>query len=79
MFSDPREFDQNIWCELTDESVKGIYGEGFYGQRPVPSLGGGPGYGALADELWNTTEDNLAEIRSDYIELSVLDVGIAHG
>ena len=56
-----------------------LYGEGYYGQRPVPSLGGGPGYGAEADEVWSVTEDLLEEVRRDGVELPILDVGIAHG
>ena len=43
LFGDPREFDNKKWQDVTDEQVTGTYGEGWYGQRPVPSLGGGPG------------------------------------
>jgi len=64
---------------VADENVAGTYGEGFYGQRPVPSLGGGPGYGAQADEIWSVEENMLDKIRADGVELPVLDVGIAHG
>jgi len=52
------------------------YGEGFYGQRPVPSLGGGPGYGANADEVWSVSEETLQQVRDDQVELPVLDIGI---
>jgi hypothetical protein len=79
LFCDPREFSERFWENLTDEAVSGRYGEGFYGQRPVPSLGGGPGYGADADEIWSVSEDEIERIRSDGVELPVLDVGIAHG
>jgi hypothetical protein len=58
LFVDPRK-QLKFYEELTDEAVTGIYGEGFYGQRPVPSLGGGPGYGAPADEIWSVDEEIL--------------------
>ena len=46
LFVDPREYAAKFWTseiDLTDDCITGTYGEGFYGQRPVPSLGGGPG------------------------------------
>ena len=55
------------------------YGEGWYGQRPVPSLGGGPGYGAMADEIWSIDEELLSRLAEDKVQLPILDVGIAHG
>jgi hypothetical protein len=56
------------------------YGVGWYGQRPVPSLGGGPGYGAEADEVWSIEEDVLERLLSeDGVDLPVIDVGMAHG
>mmetsp|Transcript_11816 Transcript_11816/g.18147 ORF Transcript_11816/g.18147 Transcript_11816/m.18147 type:complete len:216 (-) Transcript_11816:122-769(-) len=56
------------------------YGVGWYGQRPVPSLGGGPGYGAEADEVWSIDEDVLEQLLSeDGVDLPVIDVGMAHG
>lgn len=55
------------------------YGVGWYGQRPVPSLGGGPGYGAEADEVWSVDEDVLEEILNDSVDIPVIDVGMAHG
>ena len=61
------------------------YGVGWYGQRPVPSLGGGPGYGAEADEVWSIDEDLLELILSGsmedgtVVEIPVIDVGMAHG
>jgi len=78
LFLDPREpsFDAN---DADGMEITGTYGEGFYGQRPVPSLGGGPGYGAEADDVWLIDEDLLEEIMEDGIIIPVLDVGIAHG
>jgi hypothetical protein len=64
---------------LSDEDVAGKYGEGWYGQRPVPSLGGGPGYGAEADEIWSVEEPLIEQLETDNVDLPVLDVGIAHG
>jgi hypothetical protein len=61
------------------------YGVGWYGQRPVPSLGGGPGYGAEADEIWSIDDDTLEQILSEEdgdgvgVDLPVIDVGMAHG
>jgi hypothetical protein len=80
LFADPRQYSNLFWQQgVTDELVQGTYGEGFYGQRPVPSLGGGPGYGADADEVWSVTEDTLQRVRDDQVDVPVLDMGIAHG
>lgn len=80
LFIDPREFSQVFWQkDVTDADVTATFGHGFYGQRPVPSLGGGPGYGAEADELWSVTAETLEEIRDSPVDLPVLDVGMAHG
>ena len=80
LFADPRQYRNQFWQQgVTDELVRGTYGEGFYGQRPVPSLGGGPGYGADADEVWSVTEDTLQQVRDDQVDVPVLDMGIAHG
>jgi hypothetical protein len=79
LFADPREFANKAWKEVTDDQVCGTYGEGWYGQRLVPSLGGGPGYGAEADEIWSVTEDLIDTVRADGVDLPVLDMGIAHG
>ena len=80
LFVDPREFSSSYWVEdVTDEAVVKTYGEGFYGQRPVPSLGGGPGYGAEADEIWSVTDDLLEQISLDKVDLPVIDMGQAHG
>ena len=64
---------------MADDDVTRTYGEGWYGQRPVPSLGGGPGYGAEADSVWSVDEDVLERLQEDGVDLPVLDVGIAHG
>jgi hypothetical protein len=77
---DPRCYDETFWeTEVSDETVKGTYGEGWYGQRPVPSLGGGPGYGADAQEIWSIDEELLEQLATAGVELPILDVGIAHG
>jgi hypothetical protein len=79
LFVDPREFANRYWSEVTDEQVIGTYGEGWYGQRPVPSLGGGPGYGAEADEIWSIDVALIEQIGVDGVDLPVIDMGIAHG
>lgn len=67
------------WDVNEDQIIGNTYGEGWYGQRPVPSLGGGPGYGADADEIWSIDESTLEQLQEDHIELPILDIGIAHG
>lgn len=80
LFGDPRQFGDTFWTEIvSDDHVVGSYGEGYYGQRPVPSLGGGPGYGAEADEVWSISTETLQRVRDDNVRLPVLDVGISHG
>ena len=81
LFVDPREFASTFWTtDVTDECVQGEpYGEGFYGQRPVPSLGGGPGYGAEADPVWSVDEEVLEKVRQDGVTLPTIDMGISHG
>jgi hypothetical protein len=79
LYIDPRCYEEKFWEEASDENVKGTYGEGWYGQRPVPSLGGGPGYGADAHEIWSIDEEILTKLEEDGVELPILDVGIAHG
>lgn len=39
LFVDPRAYTTTFWQDATDEQVVERFGEGFYGQRPVPSLG----------------------------------------
>ena len=83
LFADPRSTSNvvdRLWQELTDEDILGTYGEGWYGQRPVPSLGGGgAGYGAEADEIWSVSEEVLEQLASEGVDVPVLDVGISHG
>lgn len=79
LFLDPREDDEKFWAEASDDDLRGTYGEGWYGQRPVPSLGGGPGYGADASEIWSVDEPLLEKLAEDGVDLPILDVGIAHG
>ena len=92
LFLDPRFIEKQIslqdilqWWNANDSSneVKSelqYYGVGWYGQRPVPSLGGGPGYGAEADEVWSIDEDVLEQLlNEDGVDLPVIDVGMAHG
>jgi len=64
---------------LVNPEIVGTYGEGWYGQRPVPSLGGGPGYGAEAQEIWSVSEEVLEQLKEDGVDLPILDMGIAHG
>ena len=64
---------------MSDASVVKVYGEAMYGQRPVPSLGGGPGYGAEADDVWSLDTDILEQIQLDGVVLPVLDTGPSHG
>ena len=80
LLADPREF-ANPWYrhEVSDEHVCGTYEEGFYGQRPVPSLGGGPGYGAQADEVWSVDQAVMEAVAADGVWLPEVDMGIAHG
>ncbi len=83
LFIDPRctSSSSSTWMEnVMDQHVVATYGEGWYGQRVVPSLGGGPGYGAEADEIWSIDEPTLEQIlHIDGIYLPTLDLGIAHG
>lgn len=65
--------------DVDDDEVIEFYGEGYYSQRVVPSLGGGLGYGAEADDVWSIDEDMMEKLRSDNVELPNLDFGIAHG
>jgi hypothetical protein len=58
---------------MGDQAVSGKYGKGFHRQRSVPNLGGGPGYGADADETWSVSKDVIDQILSDGVELPILD------
>ncbi len=79
LYLDPRCDNDLFWGEADDQTITETYGEGWYGQRPVPSLGGGPGYGAEAQEIWSIDEKVLERLEEDGVELPVLDVGMAHG
>jgi hypothetical protein len=37
LFIDPRMLRDEYWQEVTDDAIGKTYGEGWYGQRPVPS------------------------------------------
>lgn len=79
-FVDPREYSSTFWTnDVTDDCLVATYGEAYYGQRPVPSLGGGPGYGAMADDCWSIDEAVIEKVREDGVLLPTLDMGIAHG
>jgi hypothetical protein len=60
LFVDPRN-PTKFYETLSDTDAIGTYGEGFYAQRPVPSLGGGPGYGTSTNEIWSVGEDILQQ------------------
>mmetsp|Transcript_18496 Transcript_18496/g.27947 ORF Transcript_18496/g.27947 Transcript_18496/m.27947 type:complete len:173 (+) Transcript_18496:122-640(+) len=77
LFIDPRITIEDE--DVRDDQVVGTYGEGWYSQRPVPSLGGGPGYGAEADPVWSVEESLLEALAREEVDLPVLDVGISHG
>jgi len=53
LFLDSRYDNDDTFASAQDADVSNTYGEGWYGQRPVPSLGAGPGYGAEASEIWS--------------------------
>ena len=76
VYIDPRITDR---IEIEDDDVIKCYGEGYYSQRVVPSLGGGLGYGAEADDVWSLEEEMMDELIADKVELPCLDLGIAHG
>eukprot|EP00956_Cyclotella_meneghiniana_P012591 scaffold17892_cov52-Cyclotella_meneghiniana.AAC.3 len=82
LFIDPKHADSNISLQdiqVDDAEQLPYYGVGWYGQRPVPSLGGGPGYGATADEIWTIEEEMLEKCLEDGVQVPVIDVGMAHG
>ncbi|KAL7527087.1 hypothetical protein ACHAXR_001793 [Thalassiosira sp. AJA248-18] len=77
--NDDGDSDDLTTSTTTSQQVP-YYGVGWYGQRPVPSLGGGPGYGAEADEVWSIDENVLEELMDEgMVEIPVIDVGMAHG
>ena len=79
LFIDYRIYQDPFWIQdIVDDDILHNYGcIGFYGQRPVPSLGGGPGYGASADEIWSISIQVLDDIRTNNIDIPIIDVGIA--
>jgi hypothetical protein len=76
LYVDPRSKDG---IDIDDENIIKYYGEGWYSQRVVPSLGGGPGYGAEADDVWSVEEQVIEQLTTDLVEVPTLDLGIAHG
>lgn len=94
LFLDPRHVEGQIqladlvdyWSDastrMRDANEIPYFGVGWYGQRPVPSLGGGPGYGAEADEIWSVDEDVLEVLMGEGeggVDVPTIDVGMAHG
>mmetsp|Transcript_27886 Transcript_27886/g.32527 ORF Transcript_27886/g.32527 Transcript_27886/m.32527 type:complete len:188 (-) Transcript_27886:4-567(-) len=79
LYIDPRTSNESWSDDVNDDDVVETYGEGWYGQRVVPSLGGGPGYGATADDIWSVDIEVLEKARDDGVIIAVLDLGIAHG
>ncbi|KAL7519887.1 hypothetical protein ACHAWX_004641 [Stephanocyclus meneghinianus] len=86
LFLDPKHAESTLRLQdfqqtdnLDSQSTIPYYGVGWYGQRPVPSLGGGPGYGADATEIWTIEEEMLEKCLLDGVNVPVIDVGIAHG
>lgn len=76
LYVDPRS---KGGIDIDDDSIVKYYGEGWYSQRVVPSLGGGPGYGAEADDVWSVEEQVMEQLMADAVEIPTLDLGIAHG
>jgi hypothetical protein len=87
LYLDPRCVDEETTIDdiknnnnehVTTTIIK-YYGEGWFAQRVVPSLGGGPGYGAEANSVWSIEENILDELIDDNVNIPILDMGIAHG
>ena len=77
LYVDPRRAPLG---DVTDDDVLAVAETVLYGQRPVPSLGGGPGYGAEADDVYSLDADELRAWEADHgLAVPTLDVGIAHG
>jgi len=53
--------------------IESIIDDVFYGQLPVPSLGGGVGYGATAVECWTLVRGQVP----DGVDVPVSDAGVA--
>ena len=76
MASTPKRMGLNA-CSITALQVQGgiesIIDDVFYGQLPVPSLGGGVGYGATAVECWTLVRGQVP----DGVDVPVSDAGVA--
>ena len=70
MLVEDETFEEPIQCQGGIESV---IDDVFYGQLPVPSLGGGVGYGATAVECWTLVRDQVP----DGVDVPVSDAGVA--
>ena len=53
--------------------IEAVLDDVYYGQLPVPSLGGGVGYGATAVECWTLVRDQVP----DGVDVPVSDAGVA--
>ena len=51
----------------------------WIGRRVRKYMGGGPGYGAEAQEIWSVDEELLVQLEDENVNLPILDMGIAHG
>ena len=77
------ETEEEWWVDCEDEAfeepvqcqggIESIIDDVFYGQLPVPSLGGGVGYGATAVECWTLVRDQVP----DGVDVPVSDAGVA--
>ena len=70
MLVEDEQFEEPIQCQ---GGIESIIDDVFYGQLPVPSLGGGVGYGATAVECWTLVRDQVP----DGVDVPVSDAGVA--
>ena len=70
MLVEDEAFEEPIQCQ---GGIESIIDDVFYGQLPVPSLGGGVGYGATAVECWTLVRDQVP----DGVDVPVSDSGVA--
>ena len=70
MLVEDEAFEEPIQCQ---GGIESIIDDVFYGQLPVPSLGGGVGYGATAVECWTLVRDQVP----DGVDVPVSDAGVA--
>jgi hypothetical protein len=75
LFVNPRN-PNKFFEDLMEDIITGTCGDVFCGQRSVPSLGGGPGYCAPADEIWSVGEEILEQVRADGVDLPTIDSGL---